>query len=162
MPKFTLHTLIDAPVERVFDLSRSIDLHVISTQKSNEKAVAGVTTGLINEQESVTWNAYHLFRKRSFTSKITGFKRPVSFKDEMQHGDFKKFSHEHLFSEEYGKTMMIDRVDFESPFGFAGKLFNTIYLEKYIRNLLSERNKIIKEYAESDNWKHILKDDHGK
>ncbi len=162
MPRFTLHTLIDAPIERVFDLSRSIDLHVISTRQSNEKAVAGITSGLINEHESVTWNAYHLFRKRTFTSKITGFKRPAYFKDEMQQGDFKKFSHEHFFSEEKGKTTMTDAVEFESPFGVAGRFFNTIYLEKYIRKLLSERNKIIKEYAESGNWKHVLKDNHGK
>ena len=39
-----LTTLITAPIERVFDLSRSINLHKISTAHTGEKAIAGVTS----------------------------------------------------------------------------------------------------------------------
>lgn len=39
-------TIIIAPIKRVFDLSRSIDLHKISTASTNEEAVAGITTAL--------------------------------------------------------------------------------------------------------------------
>lgn len=51
---FYLKTFIDAPVERCFDLARSIDLHKISLEHTNEKAVAGKTAGLIEPGESVT------------------------------------------------------------------------------------------------------------
>jgi hypothetical protein len=63
LPSFTIQTFIKNNIEVVFNLSRSIDLHLISTAKTNEKAVAGVTIGLINLNETVTWEANHLFKK---------------------------------------------------------------------------------------------------
>ena len=49
-----LTTDINAPIGRVFDLARSIDLHMNSTSKTGERAVAGVTSGLIGAGEQVT------------------------------------------------------------------------------------------------------------
>ncbi|MEP7144996.1 MAG: hypothetical protein ABI707_19075 [Ferruginibacter sp.] len=89
--------MIYAPVERVFDLSRSIILPKISTSHTNEDAIAGVITGLISLDETVTWQAKHLFKQRRFTSKITTMEKPVHFTDEMIQGDFKSFKHEHYF-----------------------------------------------------------------
>ena len=59
MPTINLTTLIDAPIERCFNLSLSIDLHAASTFGTNEKAVAGITTGIIKQGETVTWQATH-------------------------------------------------------------------------------------------------------
>ena len=55
MPKIEITTAIKAPLEICFDLARSIDLHKISTAKSKEQAIAGVTSGLIGMNETVTW-----------------------------------------------------------------------------------------------------------
>ena len=156
-----LTNLVNAPLERVFDLSRSIDLHMISTSPSGEKAISGVTTGLIENDETVTWQAFHLFRQRKFTSKITAFQKPYYFKDEMQEGDFKKFSHDHFFKALDGKTEMSDKVILESPFGFFGKIITSLLLKAYIIKFLRERNRVIKEYAETDKWKTILTDKNG-
>ena len=54
MPTIYLTIEINAPIERCFDLSRSIDLHTLSTSHTNEKAIAGVTSGLIGLNEEVT------------------------------------------------------------------------------------------------------------
>ena len=156
MSKIHLTTLISAPVERVFDLSRSITLHKISTAHTNEEALAGVTSGLINEHETVTWQAKHLFKTRRFTSKITTMKKPVHFTDEMIAGDFKNFKHEHHFKPIENGTLMIDLVEFESPYGELGKLVNQLFLKNYIQKLLINRNAVIKEYAESQKWQVIL------
>ncbi len=155
---FTIHltTFILAPIERVFDLSRSIHLHKISTAATGEEAIAGVTTGLINENETVTWQAKHLFKKRQFTSKITLMTIPTLFVDEMIQGDFKSFRHEHHFKVVNNGTIMIDQVAFEMPYGMLGKVLGSLYLRKYLHTLLSQRNKVIKEYAESQQWKVIL------
>jgi hypothetical protein len=59
MPKIELTTHINAPIGRVFDLSRSIDLHMESTKKTGEKAIAGKTSGLIELGETVIWRAKH-------------------------------------------------------------------------------------------------------
>jgi hypothetical protein len=60
MPTIVLKTIIAAPINVCFDLSRSIDLHKISTSDTDEQAIAGITTGLISDGEFVTWKAKHL------------------------------------------------------------------------------------------------------
>jgi ligand-binding SRPBCC domain-containing protein len=156
MSKIHLTIFIAAPVERVFDLSRSISLHKISAAQTKEEAIAGVTTGLINLGETVTWQAKHLFKTRQHTSKITAMEKPVSFTDEMIKGDFKSFCHQHHFKVVDNGTIMIDIVEFESPYGVIGKFFNAIYLKKYLEKFLLKRNAVIKEYAETTKWKAIL------
>lgn len=69
MPRIYLETRISAPVEIVFDLSRSIDLHKISTEHTKEEAIAGKTSGLIALGETVTWRAKHLGFTQNLTSK---------------------------------------------------------------------------------------------
>jgi ligand-binding SRPBCC domain-containing protein len=156
MSRIHLTTFIAAPIKRVFDLSRSINLHKVSTAHTQEEAIDGVINGLINEGETVTWQAKHLFKQRRFTSKITAMQSPVSFTDEMTQGDFKSFLHEHHFKQVDNGTIMIDVLEFESPYGKVGKLFNSIYLKKYLQNLLQKRNEVIKDYAETMKWKAIL------
>jgi ligand-binding SRPBCC domain-containing protein len=156
MPQIHLTTFIAAPIERVFDLSRSINLHKISTAHTHEKAIDGVTSGLIKQGETVTWQAKHLFKERQFTSKITQMEMPVSFTDEMVKGDFKHFNHQHHFKQTNNGTIMIDMLDFKTPYGTLGKLVNAVFLTQYLKKLLLIRNDVIKKYAETDKWKAIL------
>lgn len=156
MPYIHLTTFIAAPVERVFDLSRSIDLHKISMQKYGEAPVQGTTFGLISEGETVTWKAKHLFKERFLKVKITFFKRPYLFIDEQLEGDFKMLKHEHYFKEIGNGTLLIDQFRYEIGRGKVGALFNRIYLAKYMERLLEERNKTIKEVAEGLQWKKFL------
>lgn len=156
MPHIHLTTFMEAPVKRVFDLSRSISLHKLTMGLNKEKAIAGVTSGLINEGETVTWQAKHLFKTRIFCTKIVVMKSPESFIDEMIKGDFKSFTHAHHFKQVTNGTIMIDVVDFESPYGIVGIFINKILLTKYMTKLLIKRNNLLKEYAESTKWKAIL------
>lgn len=156
MPLIVLKTYIQAERSIVFDLSRSIDLHKISTQQTNEEAISGITSGLIGMNESVTWRAKHLGFYQELTSKITAFNSPYSFTDEMVSGAFKQFKHEHIFEEHEQGTLMVDRFDYTSPLGILGKIADSIFLKKYMTNLLITRNESVKEFAESDRWKEIL------
>ena len=122
MSEIHLTSFIAAPIERVFDLSRSINLHQISTIETYEKAIHGVLNGLINKNETVTWQAKHLFKTRQFTTKITEMQSPDFFIDVMTRGDFKFFYHEHHFKSVKNGTIMIDVIKFESPYGFIGKI----------------------------------------
>jgi ligand-binding SRPBCC domain-containing protein len=156
MPTIHLTTFIAAPPERVFDLSRNIDLHKQSMTKHKEQAVAGIRFGLIEKDETVTWKAKHLFRTRFLRSRITEMIKPKLFVDEQAEGDFKMMKHEHHFKPCENGTIMIDLIQFEAPYGIAGKWFNTLYLTRYIRKLMEQRNKTIKEFAESEKWKRLL------
>jgi ligand-binding SRPBCC domain-containing protein len=156
MPNIHLTTFVAAPAERVFDLSRSIDLHKQSMSKYNEEPVAGTRFGLIGKDETVTWKAKHFFKNRLLKVKVTEMKPYESFTDEKVEGDFKRMKHEHHFKPCDNGTIMIDLFEFESPYGFIGKIFNSLVLSKYMARLLEQRNKMIKEFAETDKWKRLL------
>jgi ligand-binding SRPBCC domain-containing protein len=150
MPKIELLTEINAPIEKVFDLARSIDLHMESTKQTGEQAIAGRTSGLIEPDETVTWRAKHFGIWQTLTSKITEFDHPNFFADEMVKGAFKSFRHEHHFIKVDDHTVMKDVFVFESPFGILGRLFSWLVLTKYMTKLLEDRNRVIKEAAEAN------------
>jgi ligand-binding SRPBCC domain-containing protein len=157
MPIITLETLIHAPVEVCFDLSRSIDLHTISTKQTGERAIAGVTKGLIGLGGTVTWRAKHFGVWQNLTSKITEYERPSYFVDEMVQGAFSSFRHEHHFKQIDAATLMRDVFNYSSPFGVLGKLADVLFLKDYMTNLLEKRNKAIMIYAESGKGEELLK-----
>lgn len=156
MPIIKLETVIHAPQNIVFDLSRSIDLHKISTKHTHEEAIAGVTAGLIGLNQSVTWRAKHFGIYQTLTSKITAFDMPDYFVDEMEQGIFKRFKHEHIFKTLDAKTHMLDIFDYEAPLGLLGKIADTLFLKQYMKRLLEKRNETIKAFAESEQWKQVL------
>ena len=157
MPSLKIQTIIKSDIHIVFDLARSIDMHKISTQQTNEKAIAGRTSGLIELGEWVTWRARHFGIYQRLTSKITAFEKPFYFVDEMVEGTFQSFKHEHLFAEENGIITMTDIFNYRSPLGVLGKLADHLFLKKYMTDLLSTRNSVIKDFAESDKWKAVVK-----
>ena len=158
MPSIHLTTFVAAPIERVFDLSRSIDLHKKSMAHTNEQAVAGTTSGLIELQETVTWKAKHLFKTRVMRVKITEMNKPILFTDEMVEGDFTSMKHEHHFKKVENGTLMIDLFNFSAPYGSLGNVASKIYLTNYLKKLLEHRNNMIREYAESEKWRFVLQE----
>lgn len=148
MPQIKLITNIKAEPQLVFDLSRSIDFHKLSTARTNEEVIAGRTTGLITLGESVTWKAKHFGIYQKLTSKITEYREHSLFVDEMTKGIFKYFRHEHHFHKTEQGTKMIDVFDYKSPFGLLGQLADILFLKTYMTKLLTTRNNLIKLYTE--------------
>ena len=122
---------------------------MVSTAATGERVIAGRAKGLIKLNETVTWRAKHLGVWQNLTSKITEFRSPYYFVDEMVSGAFKSFRHEHHFEQQAGGTLMKDIFTYQSPLGPIGMLANKLFLTKYMTNFLVQRNKAIKEYAES-------------
>jgi ligand-binding SRPBCC domain-containing protein len=157
MPVIQIETIIHAPIDRVFNLARSIDLHQVSAGKTNEKAIAGKTTGLIELGDEVTWQARHFGVQQKLSVRITAMNRPHDFTDQMIRGAFKRFDHQHqFFSESDQTTRMVDVFDYTSPFGLLGKMADALFLKRYMTEFLNERNQVIKAVAESEKWKAVL------
>ena len=156
MATVTLKTIINAPIQRCFDLSTSIDLHKLSASKTKEEAIEGITEGLIKLHETVTWKAQHFGVWHKMKVKITEFDKPYYFVDEMIEGSFKYMRHKHEFEQKEDQTIMTDQFDFASPVGILGILVDKLVLRNYMANFLIERNKVIKEFAETDKWKQLL------
>ena len=83
-------------------------------------------------------------------------KKPDQFVDEMIKGDFKFYRHEHHFKVIGNGTIMIDLVEFETPYGSLGRFVNRFFMIAYMEKLIKQRNSTIKEYAESEKGKTIL------
>lgn len=149
MTTIKLITKINAPINKVFDLNRNIDIHKLSTSKSKETAIDGITSGLINLYETVTWRGKHFGVYLTHRSLISAMEIPNYFVDEMIEGKFKSFKHEHTFVEKDGKTVMIDSIEYQTPFGIFGKLFDRLILKKHLKSFITERNQFIKNLAEN-------------
>ncbi len=147
MPTIRIVTKIAAPVETCFDLSRSIDLHLESMVASRERAVAGVTSGLIEDGQEVSWEAHHLGVRWRMTSRITAFDRPHRFVDEMVRGPFALFRHEHRFEADGDGTVMTDTVELKMGWGPLRPLAE-VCAGAYLRRLIVIRNAAIKGRAE--------------
>lgn len=146
----TIELWIDAPIERCFDAARDLDLHVNSMQHTNERAVAGRMSGLIELDEEVTWRGRHFGVTQHFTSRITAFDRPRHFRDEMQRGAFRSFVHDHYFVAENGGTKMTDVLVFAAPLGILGLLAERLFLRRYLERLLTARAEAIRSAISSE------------
>jgi ligand-binding SRPBCC domain-containing protein len=149
MATILLKTEIRAPIETVFDLSRNIDFHTVSVPGTGEKAIAGRTTGLIEQGETVTWSARHLGVRQKLTTLISEMDRPVYFCDVMLKGAFKSLRHEHHYEQIGDVTTMTDKMEFHSPFGLVGRFFNWIFLKGYMERFLRTRAGVLKRGAEN-------------
>jgi ligand-binding SRPBCC domain-containing protein len=150
---------IDAPIERCFDLARSIEVHVLGNVHFGENALAvgDLTSGLIEMGQTVVWRAKHFWIWQTLTSRMTAFDRPVFFEDTMLRGAFKSMRHEHFFrSLPEGCTEMKDVLYFSAPLPILGKIAEVFVLRRHMHNLLHERNMVLKQVAESDEWRKYL------
>lgn len=157
MPEIVLRTRVRAPRARLFDLARSIDAHRASTEGTSERAIAGVTSGLINLGERVTWEARHFGIRQRLTVEIVDMDVPTSFRDVMIEGAFASMSHDHVFEEDGDHTIMVDRFRFQAPLGVLGRVAERLFLTTYMDRLLKKRARALKAMAETSEWERYLK-----
>jgi hypothetical protein len=152
-------TIINAPIERCFDLSRDVEVHLLSNVHSGEQALAvgGITSGLVGLSEEVTWRAKHFGIWQNLTSKITAMESPRYFEVTMVRGIFRFMQADHLFkSLESGGAEMKDVFSIVAPIPLLGPLAEALFLRRYMLALLRERNAVIKRVAESSEWEQYL------
>lgn len=148
MPVINYQIFIKAPIEDCFDLARNVDVHTKTTGKTKERAVSGVTTGLLEEGDTVTWEAVHFGVKQKLTARINEMQRPHLFVDVMVKSAFHSFTHTHTFVETDGGTVMSDRFEYKSPLGPLGRMADFIFLEAYMQKFIEERAHALKAIAE--------------
>ena len=153
MAGIELETAIAAPLERCFDLSLSVELHLDSTVSTGERVVVGPTAGLLGLGETVTWEARHLGRRRRLTVQVTAYERPHHFRDEQVKGPFRLMAHDHWFEASPAGTRMRDRFEFSTWL----PLLDRFVLAPHLRSLLVTRNAAIKSAAETEGWRRYLR-----
>lgn len=148
MPVIRLETTVRAPIELVFDLSRDIDAHLASAAHTGERAVGGVTSGLVKLGDEVTFEARHFGVRWRLASRIVVCEPPRLFVDEMLRGPFARMRHSHEFAETAAGTRMTDVLDFASPLGPLGRLADALFVELHMRAFLERRAAWMRDEAE--------------
>lgn len=152
-------TLIHAPIERCFDLSRSVEVHLLGNVHGGEQATAidGVTSGLVGLSQEVTWRAKHFGVWQTLTNRVTAMEPPRYLQVTMVVGIFRSMQADHLFrSTDSGDTEMVNRFCVAAPLPVLGSIAETLFLRRYMLGLLRERNTVIKQVAESCDWQRYL------
>lgn len=151
MATIELKTVIQASPAVCYALKLDVGLHVASTQQTQERIVAGRTSGQLEIGEFITWEARHLGVRHQLTVQVTAAEPPWHFRDEMRQGTFKSMSHDHYFEALAGgkATRMRDVFTFESPGGLIGRWFNQLFLKGYLTRFLQARNRLLKQQAEN-------------
>jgi hypothetical protein len=152
-------TVIRAPIERCFDLARSVEVHLAGNVHCGEAAVAiaGVTSGLVGMAQRVTWRAKHFGFWHNLTAEITAMDRPIYFQNAMIQGIFRFMKHHHFFRAlSRDETEMKNVYCFAAPLPVLGRLAEVTFLRRYMLALLRERNRVLKGIAESSEWQRYL------
>jgi len=150
MSLIIVETEIEADIQTCFDLARDIEFYQKSIKTSREIPIDGKINGLVEANDSVTWEIQYLCIVTHVTLKVTEFDSPNLFVDEMVKANFKAYRHEHIFHKRNNKTIMTDKFHVESPFGVIGKFVDWIFLKNYMTKLLKSRNELLKIQAEKN------------
>ena len=152
-------TIVKAPIERCFDLARSVEVHLVANIHSGEQALAigGITSGLPELSQRVTWRAKHFGVWQNLTSEYTAMQSPTYFQATMVQGIFRSMQADHYFRTlPTGATEMKDLFRVAAPLPILGLLSEALFLRRYMLSLLRERNAVIKQIAESSDWQRYL------
>jgi hypothetical protein len=152
-------TTIAAPIQRCFDLSRSVEVHLLANIHSGEQAlaIAGLTSGLTNLSDQVTWRAKHFGTWQNLTNEVTVIEPPTYFQVTMTKGIFRSMQADHIFRTlPSGATEMQDLLRIAAPLPILGPLAELLFLRSYMLKLVRERNAVIKQLAESSDWQRYL------
>ncbi len=147
----TIH--INAPIDRCFLLSTSIDL---VRRTLGMRPMAGKTTGLIELNDLILWHGWKFGLPAMHQTLITKYQRPTFFQDSMKHGRFKRFQHDHEFTEIGGHTLLHDKVRFSLPMGLLGDVVAKQIMVPHIAGLVQRRFQLLKRVAESEEWREYL------
>jgi ligand-binding SRPBCC domain-containing protein len=152
LPRLQLHTRINAPLERCFDLARDVQAHCRTAAFTRERVLLpGRTKGLLQLGDEVIFEAVHLGIRQRLTARITECEPPARFVDEMVRGPFKRLRHVHTFTADGDATLMEDLIEWEAPLGPLGRLADVLFLERHLRWFLTTKQALLKQLAEQSN-----------
>src|SRR5579871_6755400 len=118
------------------------------------------TAGLVVQGDRIEWRGWVFGLPQVHESLITRYDRPAFFQDAMARGRFKRFQHDHRFTEIDGHTLVVDKVKFSLPLWWPGKVVARWVMVPHIAALLRRRMLLLKHVAESTEWQRYLPEEY--
>jgi ligand-binding SRPBCC domain-containing protein len=108
---------------------------------SKEEDIAEMYSGQIIE--------YHVTPvkgiKLHWVTEITHVEDKKYFVDEQRFGPYTLWHHKHFLKEVPGGVEMIDIVHYKAPFGFLGKIANSLFIKKQLKTIFDYRYQKLEE-----------------
>lgn len=157
MEKLALNTEIKAPIARVFDLARSVDLFQLAQDRKQQVKQLFQENHLLNESQAISWSAKLAGLKDQFTALITKMNSPHLIEEQLNFGHFVQFKHKRFFEEKEGKTIIRDEFIIDKTAGKLGVAFDLESFKQQLKKTLKHQYKQLKRYAENEEqWMQIL------
>jgi ligand-binding SRPBCC domain-containing protein len=150
--RFVKDSLIRASPERVFafhEQPQVLELllppwesaRVIQQARISEIGSRAIIETRIFGPFSIRWIAEH-----------TVYDPPNLFEDRQIKGPFRSWRHRHLVGHhEMGATLR-DEIEYEPPFGFVGRAFAPVLIERRLQRLFDYRHQVTREWCEKDHY----------
>src|ERR1700744_2444487 len=81
--------------------------------------------------------------KMNWMTEITHVKEKEYFIDEQRFGPYALWHHQHHFKEVKGGVQMTDIVNYAIPYGFVGRLANSLIVKKKLKGVFDYREEVI-------------------
>ena len=78
-------------------------------------------------------------------TEICEWNPPYKFADQQLKGPYAKWYHEHIFSEEDGKTIMIDKITYLSKGWILAPLLHFLFVDKRVKEIFTYREKVLND-----------------
>jgi ligand-binding SRPBCC domain-containing protein len=139
-------TLIPATLDKTWDFFTSplnlakitppeMGFVVTSDYKANDKVYAGMI---------ITYKITPLLGiKMNWMTEITHVKEKEYFIDEQRFGPYALWHHQHHFKEVDGGVLMTDILNYAIPYGFIGRMANSLIVAKKVQSIFDYREKAI-------------------
>ncbi|MGZ3814788.1 MAG: SRPBCC family protein, partial [Mucilaginibacter sp.] len=106
---------------------------------SDNRAQAKMYPGMI-----ITYKVSPLLGiKMNWMTEITQVREMEYFVDEQRFGPYALWHHQHHFKKVEGGVLMTDILDYAIPYGFIGRMANSIFVEKQIKKIFDYREEAI-------------------
>ncbi len=83
--------------------------------------------------------------KMRWVTEITHVKEQEYFVDEQRSGPYRLWHHQHHIKAIHGGVLMTDIVNYQPPFGFIGRITNTLLIKQQLNEIFEFRTKKIEE-----------------
>lgn len=83
--------------------------------------------------------------KLNWMTEITHVQEGKYFVDEQRFGPYALWHHQHHFEEIKGGVLMADIINYAIPYGFIGRIANSILVENEVRGIFDYREKKVEE-----------------
>jgi ligand-binding SRPBCC domain-containing protein len=148
MLKFQLSTLINAPIEVVWEFHERQDILQLLTPPWQPVQIVrregGLDVGAISEFRlllgfiPIRWVARHI-----------ECHKPYLFVDKQVTGPMQSWLHRHQFQAENGQTRLTDTIEYELPGGWIAEFILGWWVDSRLKDMFRYRHQVTKKYCEN-------------